>query len=49
MVTMPEELIHLLTEWHFKAHPKKMAAVYFSVEEVYDQTPDPEAAGKRIA
>ena len=33
----------------FIAGHKKMAAVYFTVEEVYDQTPNPESAGKRIA
>jgi len=33
----------------FKARRKKLAALYFSVEEVYDQTPDLESAGKRIA
>ena len=33
----------------FKTRRKKLAAVYFTVEEVYDQTPDPEAAGKRIS
>ena len=32
----------------FKARRDTMAAVYFTVEEIYDQTPDPEAAGKRI-
>ena len=33
----------------FIASLKKLAAVQFSVEEVYDQTPNPETAGKRIA
>lgn len=33
----------------FKARRKKLAAVSFTVEEVYDQTPNPESAGKRIA
>ena len=33
----------------FIAGRKKMAAVYFTVEEIYDQTPNPESAGKRIA
>jgi len=33
----------------FKATRKHLAAVYFTVEEVYDQTPNPESAGKRIA
>ena len=32
----------------FKARRDKLAAVYFTVEEIYDQTPDPGAAGKRI-
>jgi uncharacterized pyridoxamine 5'-phosphate oxidase family protein len=32
----------------FIAGLKKIAAVYFTVEEIYDQTPDPESAGKRI-
>jgi hypothetical protein len=31
-----------------KARREKMAAVYFTVEEIYDQTPDLETAGKRI-
>jgi len=31
-----------------KARRDNMAAVYFTVEEIYDQTPDIEAAGKRI-
>ena len=37
--------------WHkkaFKACRDNLAAVYFTVEEIYDQTPDPGAAGKRI-
>ena len=33
----------------FMAGGEKMAAVYFTVEEVYDQTPDPLSAGKRIS
>ncbi|HWS21061.1 MAG TPA: pyridoxamine 5'-phosphate oxidase family protein [Methanoregula sp.] len=33
----------------FIASLKKLAAVYFNVGEVYDQTPNPETAGKRIA
>jgi predicted pyridoxine 5'-phosphate oxidase superfamily flavin-nucleotide-binding protein len=33
----------------FKSRREKLAAVYFTVEEVYDQTPDLESAGKRIA
>ena len=33
----------------YKARREKLAAVYFTVEEVYDQTPNLEAAGKRIA
>jgi predicted pyridoxine 5'-phosphate oxidase superfamily flavin-nucleotide-binding protein len=33
----------------FKARRKKLAALCFTVEEVYDQTPDLESAGKRIA
>lgn len=33
----------------FKARREKLAAVYFTVEEVYDQTPDLESAGKRIS
>jgi len=32
----------------FKARREEMAAVYFTVGEVYDQTPDPESAGKRV-
>jgi predicted pyridoxine 5'-phosphate oxidase superfamily flavin-nucleotide-binding protein len=32
----------------FKTRRDKIAAVYFTVEEIYDQTPDPESAGKRI-
>jgi len=33
----------------FKARRKKLAAVIFTVGEVYDQTPNPESAGKRIS
>jgi hypothetical protein len=33
----------------FIARRKKLALVYFAVEEVFNQTPDPESAGKRIA
>jgi predicted pyridoxine 5'-phosphate oxidase superfamily flavin-nucleotide-binding protein len=33
----------------FKARREQLAAVYFTVEEVYDQTPDLKTAGKRIA
>lgn len=33
----------------FEARRDQLAAVYFTVEEIYDQTPDPESAGKRIA
>ncbi|MCK9590572.1 MAG: pyridoxamine 5'-phosphate oxidase family protein [Methanoregula sp.] len=33
----------------FKARREKLAAVYFTVEEVYDQTPDIRSAGKRIS
>lgn len=33
----------------FKARREKMAAVFFSVEEIYDQTPSLESAGKQIA
>ena len=33
----------------FKARREKLAAVFFSVEEVYDQTPSLESAGKRIS
>ncbi|MDD1699766.1 MAG: pyridoxamine 5'-phosphate oxidase family protein [Methanoregula sp.] len=33
----------------FKARRDQLAAVYFTVEEVYDQTPGLETAGKRIA
>jgi uncharacterized pyridoxamine 5'-phosphate oxidase family protein len=33
----------------FIASLKKLAAVYFTVEEIYDQTPNPESAGKRIS
>jgi uncharacterized pyridoxamine 5'-phosphate oxidase family protein len=33
----------------FKAKRKQLAAVYFTVEELYDQTPGLETAGKRIA
>ena len=33
----------------FKARREKLAAVYFTVEEIYDQTPNPESAGKRIS
>jgi uncharacterized protein len=33
----------------FIASLKKLAAVYFTVEEVYDQTPNPDTAGKRIS
>jgi predicted pyridoxine 5'-phosphate oxidase superfamily flavin-nucleotide-binding protein len=33
----------------FKARREKLAAVYFTVDEVYDQTPGLESAGKRIA
>jgi uncharacterized pyridoxamine 5'-phosphate oxidase family protein len=33
----------------FKARREKLAAVYFTVEEIFDQTPDLETAGKRIA
>ena len=32
----------------FRARRDKLAAVYFTVEEIYDQTPDIEAACKRI-
>jgi hypothetical protein len=35
--------------WSLRLAVKKLAAVYFTVEEVYDQTPDLESAGKRIA
>jgi predicted pyridoxine 5'-phosphate oxidase superfamily flavin-nucleotide-binding protein len=33
----------------FEASRDQLAAVYFTVEEVYDQTPDVKTAGKRIA
>jgi hypothetical protein len=33
----------------FKAPREKLAAVYFVVEEVYDQTPAPESGGKLIS
>ncbi len=33
----------------FEARTKKMAAVVFTVESVWDQTPRPESAGTRIA
>jgi hypothetical protein len=32
----------------FKARRKQLAAVWFSVEEIYDQTPGLDTAGKRI-
>lgn len=32
----------------FKARRKQLAAVWFSVEEIYNQTPGFETAGKRI-
>ena len=32
----------------FKARREQLAAVWFSVEEIYDQTPGIEMAGKRI-
>jgi len=32
----------------FKAKREQLAAVWFSVEEIYDQTPGIESAGKRI-
>jgi hypothetical protein len=32
----------------FKSRRDNLAAVYFTVEEIYDQTPDPGAGGKRI-
>jgi hypothetical protein len=33
----------------FETRHKKLAAVYFTIEEVYDQTPNPESAGKLIS
>jgi predicted pyridoxine 5'-phosphate oxidase superfamily flavin-nucleotide-binding protein len=33
----------------FLARRKQLAAIYFTVEEVYDQTPFLESAGKRVA
>jgi len=33
----------------FKPRREKLAAIYFTVEEIYDQTPNPESAGKRVA
>ena len=33
----------------FEARTRKMAAVVFTVESVWDQTPKPESAGTRIA
>jgi hypothetical protein len=33
----------------FKASREQLAAVWFSVEEIYDQTPGVETAGKKIA
>jgi len=32
----------------FKAKREQLAAVWFSVEEIYDQTPGVESAGKRF-
>jgi len=32
----------------FHGRRDKLAAVYFTVEEIYDQTPDLESAGRRI-
>ena len=32
----------------FKARREKLAAIYFTVEEIYDQTPDLKSAGRRI-
>jgi predicted pyridoxine 5'-phosphate oxidase superfamily flavin-nucleotide-binding protein len=33
----------------FKARREKLAAVFFTVEEIYDQTPGPGSAGQRIS
>lgn len=33
----------------FPAHREQLAAVFFSIEEIYDQTPSLESAGKRIS
>lgn len=44
-----DELVRTGHGMEFKARRKKLAAVYFTVEEVYDQTPNPESAGKLIS
>jgi hypothetical protein len=44
-----DECVRAGHKTEFKASREQLAAVCFTVEEVYDQTPDPETAGKRIA
>jgi hypothetical protein len=44
-----DERVRTSHKMEFKARREKLAAVYFTVEEVYDQTPFLESAGKRVA
>jgi predicted pyridoxine 5'-phosphate oxidase superfamily flavin-nucleotide-binding protein len=44
-----DERVRTSHKMEFKARREKLAAVYFTVEEVYDQTPSLESAGKRVA
>jgi hypothetical protein len=41
-----EERVRTAHGMEFKARCKELAAVYFTVEEIYDQTPDPESCRK---
>ena len=49
IATQLDERVRASHKNAFKSRRDKMAAVYFTVEEIYDQTPDIGAAGKRIA
>ena len=43
----PDERVRAGHGGEFIAGLKKIAAVYFTVEEIYDQTPEPGSAGKK--
>jgi predicted pyridoxine 5'-phosphate oxidase superfamily flavin-nucleotide-binding protein len=48
IATQLDERIQTGHGMDFKSRREKLAAIYFTVEEIYDQTPDLKSAGRRI-
>jgi hypothetical protein len=48
IATQRDELMQTSHGMDFKSRREKLAAVHFTVEEIYDETPDIKAAGRQI-